>query len=694
MATCPVIQRASWWDALPYLYLLRVQFLTMLVLVVGPFAAVHFAPALLRGVFDVTGRGMAFIALAAALASWTVMLTTWQVLLYGPERFHVRPFPLKAKDLHTVPGNGGHWLAFIVMAAPTIAETACVSKNGGTATYAELAGGAAAGILIAWGVVWIAAKLRKQSWSEARWVSWFLSAFGPGFRASAGTAYKGHYTAFWSFLLCLGFYAGIGVGKYVRIGNNHATVPTLADLLVYLMILCWSLAAIAFFLDRFRIPLLVPFLLFATVTSNLPETDHFFAVQENKAMYSDFDPASVIRDGKAGSNVIVVAASGGGIKAAAWTAQVLVGLELDSQKDFEPANPADFADSIRLISAVSGGSVGAMYFVDDYQTNGYELPKKNAYDAVDKSEQSSLDEIAWGLVYPDFLRVVSGFGGQLDRGLALERAFEQRRKKADKMLSDWRAGVKEGWRPSVVFNATVTETGERLLMGTTDLACQKGRQRLIDPPFQNMDVAVATAVRLSATFPYVSPAARASSMDATNAITATSATNGCGEPTANPVHVVDGGYTDNFGMATLLAWLDEALQSESSSIHRLLIVEIRASPESDGAAVKKRGWAFQTYAPLSAMLDVRDTGQLPRNTEERELLRRAYPKTVMTDAIFTYNSTDAPLSWHFSQNDKDEIGKTWSDGTKEPCNQESRRRVLRFLHGEDTPNMPAHDCPQ
>jgi len=47
----------------------------------------------------------------------------------------------------------------------------------------------------------------------------------------------------------------------------------------------------------------------------------------------------VIRAGKPGSAVVIVAASGGGIKAAAWTARVLTGLE--------ESNPHRFGDSVR-----------------------------------------------------------------------------------------------------------------------------------------------------------------------------------------------------------------------------------------------------------------------------------------------------------------------------------------------------------
>src|SRR6266851_164668 len=91
---------ASAWDALPYLYLQRVQLIT--------FLALWFAPNLLLGVFDVMPWGMVFVTLGATLASWTVMVTGWQVFLYGPERFHIREFPFGSSMLKQLPTRVGH----------------------------------------------------------------------------------------------------------------------------------------------------------------------------------------------------------------------------------------------------------------------------------------------------------------------------------------------------------------------------------------------------------------------------------------------------------------------------------------------------------------------------------------------------------------------------------------------------------
>ena len=249
-AGCPVREGdRSWLDALPYFYLARVQLLTLCALLLLPPVGLWAAPALLKGVFDVNGRGMILVALAAALASWTVMLTTWQVLLYGAERFHIRPFPLAAKDFHREPGATGHWMAFLFLALPVIATVVHVSASGGTSTYLHSIGGAVLGVALAWVVAFCAQQLRRAKWTEARVIRLMFVKLGDGFRQDGDSAYPGHYTAFWSFLICIVFYAAIGIGKPFQLGRAPA-VPTLADLLLFVMIVCWGFSAVAFVLDK------------------------------------------------------------------------------------------------------------------------------------------------------------------------------------------------------------------------------------------------------------------------------------------------------------------------------------------------------------------------------------------------------------------------------------------------------------
>jgi hypothetical protein len=273
----------SAWGALPYLYLLRVQLITFLALLSFPFIALWVAPNLLLGVFDITPSGMVFLTLGAALASWTVMVTAWQVFLYGPERFHIRKFPFRSSMFAQLPTRVGHSPVFALFSLPVILTAMYVSKNGGTSTYLRLLLGALGGAVLAVGILIAGGQFNRRGWSEAEPVTAFLSFFGPGFQKDGKSAHEGHYMALWSFLLCFLVYVTIGIGKFFRIGDP-ATVPTLADLLVFPMILCWGLSAVSFILDRFRIPLLLPFLLAAIVSAHVHATDHYFYMFSAKAL--------------------------------------------------------------------------------------------------------------------------------------------------------------------------------------------------------------------------------------------------------------------------------------------------------------------------------------------------------------------------------------------------------------------------
>ena len=116
---CPMQNsHRSVWHAVPYLYLLRVPLLAFVALMSFPFVALWFAPNLLRGIFDVTPLGMAFVTLGAALASWTVMVTAWQILLYGPERFHIPSFPVQSPIFTQLPTRAGHSPVFAIFSLP------------------------------------------------------------------------------------------------------------------------------------------------------------------------------------------------------------------------------------------------------------------------------------------------------------------------------------------------------------------------------------------------------------------------------------------------------------------------------------------------------------------------------------------------------------------------------------------------
>jgi hypothetical protein len=284
---------------------------------------------------------------------------------------------------------------------------------------------------------------------------------------------------------------------------------------------------------------------------------------------------------------------------------------------------------------------------------------------------SSLDATAWGLVYPDLWRVFSGFllrDKTLDRGWAMEQAWKRQLTSPDRMLSQWRTGLREGWLPAQVLNSTVVETGEQFLLTPLDLPAG-WRTRRFDDVYPGYDLPVVTAARLSATFPWVSPIAQARGEE--------------GSPPKGfrQLHLADGGYYDNFGVVTAVNWLRSLLPSHLDDLRRrgVLLVLIRAFPEAaepeagGGGARARQGWLFATAGPLLAMYNVRTSAQAFHNNAEVGLLKELWERgyKVRLDVAAFELEKKAPLSWRLTDAERRAILNGWN----EPRNRASLRVV-------------------
>jgi hypothetical protein len=171
-------------------------------------------------------------------------------------------------------------------------------------------------------------------------------------------------------------------------------------------------------------------------------------------------------------------------------------------------------------------------------------------------------------------------------------------------------------------------------------------------------VPVATAARLSATFPYVSAEAQASH-----------------GPAKARVHVGDGGYYDNSGVLSALEWLEEA--SSALQGHPVLLLLIDAEPGAPEAG-KRWSWQRQLTAPLDTLLNVRTSSQLMRSNFElgiglRQLRAGESALTVSTIPFHFTTSAPAPLSWHLTREQLATITTNW-DRSIAP-----RNAVMEFL---------------
>jgi predicted acylesterase/phospholipase RssA len=290
--------------------------------------------------------------------------------------------------------------------------------------------------------------------------------------------------------------------------------------------------------------------------------------------------------------------------------------------------------------------------------------------------RSSLDGMAWGLVYPDFLRSVAPFLSEFpffwrtDRGRALETEW-QCGVELKARLGQWRRDTMMGKRPGVVFNATMVESGRPLLFSTIEHEQNLSVAKTFGEVYVDYDAPVTSAVRLSAAFPYVTPAARAHRHDKRDRSQA-------------EYHLVDGGYYDNYGMATLVEWLDKELVKPAVNVTELLVIRIHSMPAgSDRGPHGSGGFFFQTTVPIVALDNVRGAGQLSHSKVEFELLQkrwreRADRKVDIELATFEYPNDDAPLSWHLTEKQKQAVEKAWKEKYLNDPNSDFAK-VKRFL---------------
>ncbi len=670
-----------------YLYLLRVPLLVWLFLLLFPWLAVardNAASAVLRGIFDVAGSSLTestfayfSVTLASLLCGMSTAVIARLVLYDGHRRFEttpVRPEPRLRWSLS--------WLSVVVAPASVVAAvwTEAHLCESPVSIWGEMLG-TAAGIAAFVALAALHRRRRARSGNlhaASRWpwklVSVPLAWLERGFDRIIALSPQGyvdaadhrlrarHRFASVQLLIALLFYAALFVMR-AWVPNLARAVPTLCLVLVLATLICWGLAGLAFFFDRFRVPLLLIIGAYISAMALWPQSDHFYRA----AVRPPYEPPSPreILEARADAPVILVAASGGGIQAEAWTARVLAGIRQDLGDRFDR--------SLALVSSVSGGSVGAMHFLASYD-HGHLAPVADleTYPPVVDAARSSLDDLTWGLVYPDLVWSVVPFlkgigGGRLltgpnltsDRGTALERAWELTDNVKQGTLRDWQEEARAGTRPAVIFNATLVETGDRLLLSTTTLGPSGDSlgRREWSQMYPGRDLPVATAARLSASFPYVTPAVRIETDDLWR----------------SDYHVVDGGYYDNFGVSSLVEWLDTGLLGDGRKPPAVFIVEIRAfklpAESAGGKPKEERGGVFQGLAPLETLLAVRDTAQLARNEFALSFISRPHIYDVPI-RVFTFEYVGGcgastappervPLSWHLTPKEKRELAEEW-----------------------------------
>jgi hypothetical protein len=356
--------------------------------------------------------------------------------------------------------------------------------------------------------------------------------------------------------------------------------------------------------------------------------------------------------------VVLVAAEGGGIRAAYWTAAVLAALEDQTAKA-----PRPFSRHVFAISGVSGGALGAATFsaivarrivhpnADAGRTRLREV------DAV--LGRDFLSPTLGTLLFPDLLQRFLPVPMFRDRAISLEESWERAWDLAHPDDEGrFLAPFHDLWRdtgysvPLLFLNSTVVETGQRAVVHPLGAypAGETGpfADALDVSRLMGTELPLSAAAHLSARFTYVSPAG----------LVDTRRTNA-----PRWIRLVDGGYFDNSGTATLheIARLIQRThrQMQGGRPMRVFVLHIPNDPPNDrepqgDGLLGGRVPLSEALAPVRALLATRGA----HATQAIEFMRgTAEDEPNFRPITLTLNRAQAalPLGWVLSDLVRQEI---------------------------------------
>lgn len=365
--------------------------------------------------------------------------------------------------------------------------------------------------------------------------------------------------------------------------------------------------------------------------------------------------------------LLILCTSGGGIRAAIWTAAVIN--ELESQLG------PDFGRQLKMITGASGGMLGAGLYAGRLLH-----PLRPGLSDVEAIATDSLWPTWQEIFFNDWPGALLPFHRDWDRGYTLEQSWARNtpgqpggRSPFTTTFAELHQAELAGKIPSLIFSPFLVEDGRRVLISNlelSDLAIESAptvgvsadgtamfdRQRISQPaveffrlfPEAHSRFTVSTAARLSASFPYISPAIHL--------------------PTTPVRRVVDAGFYDNYGVSLAAGWLLRNHRLIKEHCSGVAIIEVRAFPLEIAKTglpdqiPKMDGLASTLLAgistPLEALGTLQSAGAYYRNDQLLTVVDDTF--NLQTGSPFFIRMAceclgDGALSWAVNKQTRDDI---------------------------------------
>lgn len=371
--------------------------------------------------------------------------------------------------------------------------------------------------------------------------------------------------------------------------------------------------------------------------------------------------------------LIVLNFSGGGLRAATWSMNVMQRLD----KLME----GKLMDHTFLMTGASGGMMGASYYRALYLEKQKGKPI-NIQDSTytERISRDLLNSVFTSMAVNDFITPFRGFNiGRnryaKDRGYVFEMQLNNN---TDNVLattiSTYREPELTAQIPMLIWNATINADGRRLIISpqpvsylcAPDYGAVRKVRDVDGVDFTQyfaaqdaLNLRVTSAIRMCATFPYVLP----------NVFL----------PSQPIVDVMDAGIRDNFGQEVSMRFLYSFRDWINENTSGVIFIQIRDTRKNDIKSIKQSmrlndmmlDPLFTMQQHWSAMQDFVQDNQL-------NFLEGHFPGKFHR-VIFQYvpqkEDKTAALSWHLTSREKIDIAGALDN----PANQASFDSVMEFV---------------
>jgi hypothetical protein len=391
--------------------------------------------------------------------------------------------------------------------------------------------------------------------------------------------------------------------------------------------------------------------------------------------------------------LVFLCVSGGGQRAALWTMRVLQATDSALHGRLMPHT--------FLITGASGGLVGASYFRELYLRRQTDTTL-NLYDQqyLHNIARDNLNAIAFSLVVSDLFFKFQQFNYKghwyyKDRGYAFEQQLNKNTAGLmNKTLMDYREPERQAQVPMLLLAPTIINDGRKLYISPQYISYMTEADHLtpryLIPKLKGVEflrffekqdahqLRFLSALRMSATFPYITP----------NVVL----------PSEPSMEIMDAGISDNFGISDAVRFMYIFREWIAKNTSGVVFLSVRDSPKEH--IIEKnadRSLFNRLFTPVSSLYRNWSHLQDINNDNVIEYSRQMLPKlpihqveisystylnamadttlTPTADSVHRQNYERVSLSWRLTEREKENLKTAIYD----PRNQAAIERLRQIL---------------